>query len=182
MKKLTLGFVFVLGLMCLITSVSAQTLYTVNIDDRGEEITATINGIPIDFLSDSHGEYVHFQIPLPSGEYTRSVDTSRDLLEPDTLAVSDRLLVDSAFQSTYLNVQFSSEDPVTIRQGGAIYTPRVEDGTFQFMAATSSLSTMSDYEFYVASDIADVPEPSSIILLSTGVFALAFYGGRRRGK
>ena len=161
---------------------------TIKIDDLTD--TVTVTGFlpsgqpffnPITLLPDSTGEFVHFALsfePAPSVSST----ISRDLLEADG-TVSDRLLVSAMVGILTLDVKFAS-DPASlvVPPGSTVLSGLTEDGTFQTLFTVLHEGGVGDgFIFQVRSDVADVPEPATILLLlASGTAGLGRIAWRRR--
>ena len=191
--KLGIAMLLVLALVGTITGDgwAGGPRFLVQIDDLTDTITLTVstaNGpLPPNptILPGSVGEFLHFTLPLQFAPPT-SLAQSRDLLEGVGGPLSDRLLITHAANSSLLDVQFAS-DPATIAlpPGVTILPSIVETGAFQTVAFSSD--GLNQYEFQVRSDLAssergDVPAPATLLLLGSGLAALAGAARRRRRK
>ena len=165
--------------------------FLVQIDDLTDTITLTVSqevpGGPLPpnptILPGSVGEFLHFTLPLPVTPIS-SVQ-AKDFFEGAPV-LSDRLLITQTAGSSVLDVQFAS-DPATLTlpPGVSSGLPLLETGTFQFVAFVSAGATQ--YVFEVRSDVAssergDVPAPATLLLLGSGLAALAGAAWRRRRK
>jgi hypothetical protein len=173
--RVAAGLTFLLG-----GFVSAASGIVVNIDDSGEVPFATIDGNPVTLLADSRPdlEFLHFLVDrgLNSDSTTSH---SRDLLEPVTFELSDRLLIGFQQGSPIMDVQFAS-DPFQITVGQVVSQPLVEDGTFQStFIFFLGVGNPSNVGFFVKSDVETVPEPSTFVLGGLGLMALFLVGLRR---
>jgi PEP-CTERM motif-containing protein len=191
--KLGIAMLLVLALVGTITGDgwAGGPRFLVQIDDLTDTVTLTVstaNG-PLPptptILAGSVGEFLHFTLPLGSAPPTSQAQ-SRDLLEGVGGPLSDRLLITHAANSSLLDVQFAS-DPATIAlpPGVTILPSLVETGTFQTVAFF--FDGANTYEFQVRSDLAssergDVPAPATLLLLGSGLAALAGAARRRRRK
>ncbi len=172
-------------------------LFLVKIDDLTDTVTVTVtpgflSGPPAPsptILSDSSGEFLHFTLPAESGSpFSVQVgNLFEDVLVGGTL--SDRLLVTHAAGTSVLDVMFASDPRAITLPGGVIFpVSRVEDGTFQVLFFTDTGSPdFNTFEFQVRSDVAssergDVPAPATLLLLGSGLAALAGAARRRRRK
>ena len=193
--KLGIAMLLVLALVGTITGDgwAGGPSFLVQIDDLTDTVTLTLSqtvpaGPPPPtptILPGSVGEFLHFTLPLQLAPPT-SVAQSRDLLEGVGGPLSDRLLITHAANSFLLDVQFAS-DPATIAlpPGVTILPALVETGTFQTLAFFFEGTNL--YEFQVRSDLAssergDVPAPATLLLLGSGLAALAGAARRRRRK
>ncbi len=193
--KLGIAMLLVLALVGTITGDgwAGGPSFLVQIDDLTDTVTLTLSqtvpaGPPPPtptILPGSVGEFLHFTLPLQLAPPT-SVAQSRDLLEGVGGPLSDRLLITHAANSFLLDVQFAS-DPATIAlpPGVTILPALVETGTFQTLAFFFDGANL--YEFQVRSDLAssergDVPAPATLLLLGSGLAALAGAARRRRRK
>jgi PEP-CTERM motif len=195
--KLGVAMLLALGLVAAITGdgwAGAPPTFLVQIDDLTDSITLTLSpafpGAPLPpnptIRPDSVGEFLHFTLPLSFVTPATSL-LSRDLLEGAGGPVSDRLLITHAANSLILDVQFAS-DPATITLPTGVLSipPLVESGIFQTMLIFSD-GPLLGYEFQVRSDLAssergDVPAPATLLLLGSGLAALAGAARRRRRK
>jgi len=126
-------------------------------------------------------EFVHFTLPLPlSG--SESTTTYVNLFEGIGGPVSDRLLFTYHANDLFVDVQFAS-DPATIAlpPGAINQFNNVENGNFVF-AGTFSIGENLVYSFQVRSDVADVPGPATLLLLGSGLAALAGATWRRHRR
>jgi hypothetical protein len=194
--KLGIAMLLVLALVGTITGDgwAGGPSFLVQIDDLTDTVTLTLSqtapgGLPLPpnptILPGSVGEFLHFTLPLQLAPPT-SLAQSRDLLEGVGGPLSDRLLITHAANSFLLDVQFAS-DPATIAlpPGVTILSSLVETGTFQTVAFF--FDGANTYEFRVRSDLAssergDVPAPATLLLLGSGLAALAGAARRRRRK
>jgi hypothetical protein len=165
--------------------------FLVQIDDLTDTTILTVSSfggapplIPT-ILPGSVGEFLHFTLPLQLAPAT-SLAQSRDLLEGVGGPLSDRLLITHAANSFLLDVQFAS-DPATLAlpPGVTIFPSLVETGTYQTLLFFFDGAAL--YEFEVRSDLAssehgDVPAPATLLLLGSGLAALAGAARRRRRK
>ena len=149
---------------------------TVSVFSGSTDVTAT-SGLII--LGDSAGEFLHFTLPALS---PGAGIFYRDLFEDVPGGIlSDRLLLTVGV--SLHDVRFAS-DPATITPpGGAIQIlpGLVEDGTSQLMLL------IPDYQFFVQSDVptaerGDVPGPATLLLLGSGLAALAGLGWSRHRR
>jgi hypothetical protein len=191
--KLGIAMLLALGLVAATTGDgwAGGPTFLVQIDDLTDTIILTVSSLggppppnPT-ILPGSVGEFLHFTLPLQLAPAT-SLAQSRDLLEGVGGPLSDRLLITHAANSFLLDVQFAS-DPATITllPGVTILPSLVESGAFQPMA--SFFDGAAVYEFQVRSDLAssehgDVPAPATLLLLGSGLAALAGAARRRRRK
>ena len=155
-------------------------LFDVVIDDLTETPFATVNGAPVTLLPDSNGEFIHFSMPFSfSGANFGGLTFSFDLFEPVTLLLSDRLLETA---TDHVDIRFSSDPATFPPQGSFIVGSAVENGTFQTLYSHQYSSSGSDtFTYRVRSDIVEaVPEPSTYLLLATGLLVLLGYGRQRR--
>ena len=177
----------VLSVLLIVYNGNARADQVVNIFDLTEDVpTATIDGIPVTPLPDSTADYLHFQYTPESAwqwaDHISIYQWSKDLLEPGTTEVSDRLLVtyDYPTMGNIIDVQFDSRDTILIPQGnfnGAIFRAREETGSLQLMFGIYGGD--SGEFFYAASDL-DVPEPSAIALFGMGALGIIGSGWRKR--
>jgi len=126
-------------------------------------------------------EFVHFTLPLPlSG--SESTTTYVNLFEGIGGPVSDRLLFTYHANDLFVDVQFAS-DPATIAlpPGAINQFNNVENGNF-VGAGTFAIGENLVYSFQVRSDVADVPGPATLLLLGSGLAALAGATWRRRRR
>jgi len=162
-------------------SSNVGTVINVAIDDRTEgAITATINGNAVSVLQ--IGELVTFTVPVPLFVAGPGISASRDLLEANNNNYSDRLLV-AGLGGTSLLVSFASDPAITL-PGITVFDPLHEDGTSQplFFATVGGLfGGTTTVNFRVASDVAAVPEGSTIAMAASAVpMGLGFWWRRRR--
>ena len=181
--KFKMQGLLVLALVGLVTGVGwAGAVTLVRIDDLTEgppSIAIFGGGILPTILSDSAGEFLHFTLPsFLTGPLNTAVYT--DIFEDKVGGVlSDRLLLIYSANSSFVDVQFAS-DPATITlpAGAVNFLNVVENGNFQF-AANFAIGETIIYQFQVRSDVADVPGPATLLLLGSGLAALAGATWRR---
>jgi len=156
--------------------------FNVVIDDLSETPTATVNGNPVSLLPDSAGEFLHFTLAFSQAENFNGVTVSRDLIEPGTMAISDRLLETS---TDHVDIKFSS-DPATLPpQGLSIQSPLVEDGTFQLFLAHTFFFSAGGFDLFnytVRSDVIEAAEPATWLLLAIGLLGVVGYASRQRKR
>ena len=183
--KLKVTALLVLVLVGLVTGIGwagIGPVTTVRIDDLTEgppSIALSNAAIVPTILSDSAGEFLHFRLPsFLTGPLNTAVYT--DIFEDKVGGVlSDRLLLTYSANSSFVDVQFAS-DPATITlpAGAVNFLNVVENGNFQF-AANFDIGETTIYQFQVKSDVADVPGPATLLLLGSGLAALAGATWRR---
>ena len=181
--KFKMQGLLVLALVGLVTGVGwAGAVTLVRIDDltEGPPSIAILGGsILPTILPDSAGEFLHFRLPsFLTGPLNTAVYT--DIFEDKVGGVlSDRLLLTYSANSSFVDVQFAS-DPATITlpAGAVNFLNVVENGNFQF-AANFDIGETTIYQFQVKSDVADVPGPATLLLLGSGLAALAGATWRR---
>ena len=186
--KLKMTALLALVLVGLVTGIGwAGAVNIVRIDDltEGPPIVTTIPSSIVPTIISIGPEFVHFTLPLPfSGP--ESTTTYADLYEGKIggSPVSDRLLLTYHANDLFVDVQFAS-DPVTITlpPGAINQFNNVENGNFVF-AGNFSIGENTIYQFQVRSDVADVPGPATLLLLGSGLAALAgaTWGRRRRAE
>ena len=185
--KLKMTALLALVLVGLVTGIgwAGAVATIVRIDDLTEGpptvTTDTLSIVPTIILSAP--EFVHFTLPLPfSGP--ESTTTYVDLFEGKIggSPVSDRLLFTYHANDSFVDVQFAS-DPVTITlpPGAINQFNNVENGNF-VSAGTFAIGENLIYSFQVRSDVADVPGPATLLLLGSGLAALAGATWRRRRR
>ena len=170
----------VLGLLLGTVGQSRAALITVIIDDFTETASATINGTPATLLPDSTAEFLHFNVPL-SAAATNAGSVSQDLLEPGSGAFSDRLFSTVVAVGDLVNPVFFCSDPAASQcpQGVTAIIPAItENGTFQTLFTVNP--GPDQIQFIVRSDAVEVPAPSALLLLGSGL--LAFEMVRRRTR
>jgi hypothetical protein len=135
----------------------------------------------VTILGDSGAEYLHFQLALGPNQVGDGSKVYGTLLEYAAGQVSDTLAVAFLTDQHYLEVWFAS-DPATLDLTGftgGIYPTLVEDGTYQLLGwAFNTQIGDGGYSIYVQSDT-EVPEPTSLVLLGSGLIGLA---GRLRKR
>ena len=124
MRTVALCTATVFGFLFVCTNVGMAADQIVNIFDLTEGMpTATIDNVPITadmIMADSTDDYLHFQF---QSSWTYAIPlqalVSRDLTEPGSTAVSDRLLatLDNSFNGM-IDVKFDSRDMIQIPQAG----------------------------------------------------------------
>jgi len=177
--KLRITALLTLALLGFVTAVgwagSVQIL--VNIDDLTEgPLVLSLSGpppLPTPTIVASGSEFFHFRLPV--AESTVPTNIYSDFFEDVVRGtLSDRLLIVHDPGTPFVDVQFAS-DPATITLAGAVnFLNVVEDGTFQPAGAFFS------YAFRVRSDRADVPAPATLLLIGSGLAALASTSALRR--
>jgi hypothetical protein len=182
--KLKMTALLVLVLVGLVTGIGwAGAVTTVRIDDltEGPPTVTTVPPSIVPAIISIGPEFVHFTLPLPlSGP--ESTTTYVNLFEGIGGPVSDRLLFTYHADDSFVDVQFAS-DPVTITlpPGAINQFNNVENGNFVF-AGTFAIGENVIYSFQVRSDVADVPGPATLLLLGSGLAALAGATWRRRRR
>jgi len=185
--KLKMTALLVLVLVGLATGIgwAGVAVTIVRIDDLTEgppTVTIAPPSLIVPTFISIGPEFVHFTLPLPlSGP--ESTTTYVDLFEDHIGGqVSDRLLFTYHANDLFVDVQFAS-DPVTITlpPGAINQFNNVENGNFVF-AGTFSIGENLVYSFQVRSDVADVPGPATLLLLGSGLAALAGATWRRHRR
>ena len=182
--KLKVTALLVLVLVGLVTGIGwagIGPVTTVRIDDltEGPPTVATVASSIVPTIISIGPEFVHFTLPsFLTGPLNTAVYT--DIFEDKVGGVlSDRLLLTYSANSSFVDVQFAS-DPATITlpAGAVNFLNVVENGNFQF-AANFDIGETTIYQFQVKSDVADVPGPATLLLLGSGLAALAGATWRR---
>jgi hypothetical protein len=184
--KLKVTALLVLVLVGLVTGIgwAGVAVTTVRIDDltEGPPTVTTVPSSIVPTIISIGPEFVHFTLPsFLTGPFNTAVYT--DIFEDKVGGVlSDRLLLTYSANSSFVDVQFAS-DPATITlpAGAVKFLTVVENGNFQF-AANFDLDETTIYQFQVRSDVADVPGPATLLLLGSGLAALAGATWRRRRR
>jgi hypothetical protein len=136
--------------------------HNIDIDDRTSSIVVTDNGGPVTLLPDSNDEFVHFTV-IVATVFGTIQSVSVDLVEPGTLAFSDRLLLSATPGSSVIDAKFASDNPTAVPPGAVVLSPVVETGDFQgLLLVTGNGRNLAS--FSVASP---VPEPSTLELVFT---------------
>ncbi len=192
--KLGIAMLLALGLVAVITGDgwAGGPAFLVQIDDLTDTVTLTLSqevpGGPLPpsptILPGSVGEFLHFTLPLQVTP-VNSLARSWDFFEGAPV-LSDRLLITQTAGISVLDVQFASE-PATLTLPPFVVSgpPLFESGTFQTVAFVTDGPNL--YVFQVRSDLAssergDVPAPATLLLLGSGLAALAGAARRRRRK
>lgn len=183
-KTIALARAVTFGSLVIFASV-ARADQIVNIYDLTVGVpTATIDGNPVAPLPDSTSEYLHFQYTPESAwqwaDHISNYMWSRDLYEPNSTVLSDRLLLTYNFPTlgNVIDVQFDSRDTILIPQGnfnGFVFSPKQETGSLQLLIGLVGQNSIQ--YFYAASP---VPEPSAVALAAMG--AIGILGVVRRHR
>lgn len=147
------------------------------IDKKEGPLSAFVNGVAVTALPDSTDDYIHFTYVIENGVLNgfATGTASRDLLEPGSLGISDRLLVTSINGTNFFDVKFDSRDIILLPIGDLVFDPLVEDGTLQFMAGysiTNAAGLVATGDFNAQSDVESVPEPATSALMLLAFLAL----------
>src|SRR6266481_6253527 len=182
--KLKMTALLVLVLVGLVTGIGwagvGVPVTTVRIDDltEGPPTVTTVASSIVPTIISIGPEFLRFTLPLPlSGP--ESTTTYVNLFEGIGGPVSDRLLFTYHANDSFVDVQFAS-DPATITLPLPAINQfnNVENGNFVF-AGTFAIGENLIYSFQVRSDVADVPGPATLLLLGSGLAALAGATWRR---
>jgi hypothetical protein len=163
----------------------AGARFTVQIDD----LTDTVSLLPIPgltpgpiILPDSTGEFLHFTLP-GAGTSVQAANFFEDFVGG---TLSDQLLVTPNSSLNITDVKFASDPSTLILPPGVTLVSLLENGTFQPVFFTNTgAPNFNSYDFQVRSDVVergDVPAPSTLLLLGSGLTALAGVAARLRRR
>jgi hypothetical protein len=160
---------------------------TINFVDLTDSVSVNSPDFTLTKMPDSSGELLHITytstVAAPGGPFLSSRDLIERKADIDPVnnpinSPSDRLLVTLTLGSKLIDLKFGS-DPDLPPQGTTIGPSVAENGKNQELIDYTPGGVIVD-RFFVQSDIA--PEPSTWLLLATGLVGLIGYGWRRRKK
>jgi hypothetical protein len=153
--------------------------------------TATVNGVAATLLSDSSGNYLHFQVQLTAAfDGTANFPASAELLDSTGSHLTDQLLATILAEQPVLDIEFAAAPAALTYPSGTFDDGSLNaDGTFQNLLTENipepgNSSGSDTVEIFVAGGVdittTAAPEPASLTLLGIGVASLAGYGWRRK--
>jgi len=147
----------------------------------------SINGVPITGNGGRVSnltitpESASFDLTVFQGIKFTTVSGYTNLVEPGSSEISDRLVVSVVKGAPTYHVEFGSDPQLAAIPSGALDlttvpvqylppNPYYEDGTLQYVGRLYDIGPGDtiDY-FYIQSDVAEIPEPGSLLLLGTGL-------------
>lgn len=162
----------------------SQAYQDIRIDDRAPAgpIVATVNNVAVPLLGDSTNDFIHFVYQAENNTPSPlSLSLSKDLLDPLTFALSDRLLVTLTLGSSSVDVRFDSRLPVLLGKGQNDQGAVVENDLFQPMFGYD-WGTAAGTFFAASEPHPPIPEPATTWLMLSGLAGIAGIASRRRGR
>jgi hypothetical protein len=181
--------VVMFGFLFILTGCTLAAEQIVNIYDLTEGMpTATVDGLSVTPMSDSTDDYLHFQFQSNwIWAFPWDTQASRDLTEPSSTLVSDRLLVTlNESQQGMIDVKFDSRDTILIPQanvpvfGSKIFDSMEETGSLQEMFQVAGNDGDGNNQFATFYAASEVPEPSTILLLGIGALSMVLWARRKQ--
>jgi hypothetical protein len=189
MRAIAVSAAVAFGFLFVCTDATWAAEQIVKIYDLTEGMpTATVDEIPVTPMSGSTDDYLHFQFQSNwTWAFPWDTQVSRDLTEPGSMLLSDRLLVTlNESQGGMIDVRFDSRDPILIPQansalGSKIWDSLEETGQLQYMFQVAGQDGAGQNQFatFFASSDVDVPEPSTILLLGIGAISVVLCAWRK---
>jgi len=152
----------------------------VSINDLlGASPTVTLNGDKVGSISNvsTNGELLSFTYTLPNGLiFVPTATWFRRMIDPGGSTVSDIFLISTAGGTRNASVEFASDPATLMIPGGAINLGNVtETGALQDMFDISGAGMFLTFQ----AGSSEVPEPTSLILLLTGLVGVSSHRFRR---
>ncbi len=183
LRKILISSIIAVAAICLISGKArADNTNTISISDLNDTITATVNGQPVT-LSFSAPEDVSFTFDRGGAPAGGDLTARFALTEPGSSVISDELQAIYTQGNTVVTVHFCSDPSTFAFCGGLLNSDMAEDGTSQHLFDVAFNGVIDSYN--VASEATEsgeaaVPEPASVVLITTGIAGI--FGLARRNR